>query len=64
MRVLAQGAKGRGTHASDVRDAWSAWMIGRDPDNESTRPFDDLDAEIRGEDGLFLAAVRAAADQR
>ena len=54
-------AKGAGTQATDVHDAWSAWMIGVDPGHESIRPFDDLDPETRREDSPFLLAIRAAA---
>lgn len=54
-------AKGADTQAADVHDAWSAWMIGVDPEHESIRPFDDLDPETRGEDSPFLFAIRAAA---
>lgn len=54
-------AKGTGTQAADVHDAWSAWMIGVDPGHNSLRPFDDLDPETRGEDSPFLLAIRAAA---
>lgn len=64
MYAVLLRSKGRDTQASDVHDAWSAWMIGRDPDHESIRPFDELDAETRGEDGPFLTAIRAAAAQR
>lgn len=54
-------AKGTGTQASDVHDAWAAWMLGVDPQHESIRPFSELDPATRGEDGPFLAAIRAAA---
>jgi len=61
MYAVLMRAKGADTTASDVHDAWSAWMIGVDPDHESIRPFGELDAETRGEDGPFLRAIRAAA---
>lgn len=54
-------AKAAQTQAGDVHDAWSAWMIGEDPDHDSIRPFEDLDAETRREDSPFLAAIRKAA---
>ena len=57
-------AKGVDTQASDVHDAWSAWMIGIDPNHESVRPFDDLNAATRSEDGPFLTAIRRAAQRR
>ncbi|GAB4094643.1 hypothetical protein GCM10028787_01180 [Brachybacterium horti] len=61
MYAILLRAKGAETQASDVHDAWSAWMIGLDPGHESILPFDELDAGIRGEDSSFLAAIRAAA---
>lgn len=57
-------AKGAETRASDVHDAWSAWMLGVEPEHESIRPFSELDAETRDEDGPYLAAIRAAARHR
>lgn len=54
-------AKGTDTQASDVHDAWSAWMTASDPEHDSIRPFADLDAETRSEDGPFLLAIRRAA---
>ncbi|MDR7172217.1 hypothetical protein J2W56_005978 [Nocardia kruczakiae] len=64
MYAVLLRAKGADTQASDVHDAWSAWMIGIDPAHESIRPFADLDAETRGEDSAFLVAIRAAAQRR
>ncbi|MFS0729625.1 hypothetical protein ABC270_06020 [Curtobacterium sp. 1P10AnD] len=64
MYAVLLRAKGVDTTASDVHDAWSAWMIGVDPDHESIRPFSELDAETRGEDGPFLVAIRRAAQKR
>jgi len=61
MYAVLLRAKGAGTEAADVHDAWSAWMIGIDPGHESIRPFADLDPETRGEDGPYLLAIRAAA---
>lgn len=55
-------AKGVETQASDVHDAWSAWMTGIDPKHDSVRPFAELDAETRAEDGPFLHAIRRAAE--
>ncbi|WP_456283476.1 DUF7701 domain-containing protein [Microbacterium sp. JZ101] len=61
MYAVLMRAKGGDTTASDVHDAWSAWMIGVDPGHESIRPFEDLDAETRGEDSPFLVAIKKAA---
>lgn len=63
MYAVLMRAKGVGTTASDVHDAWSAWMIGVDPGHDSIRPFAELDAKTRGEDGPFLVAIRRAAEQ-
>lgn len=57
-------AKGVDTQASDVHDAWSVWMSAREPGHESIRPFAELDAETKGEDQPFLAAIRDAAHIR
>lgn len=57
-------AKGVETQASDVHDAWAAWMIRVDPGHESIRPFEELDSQTRGEDGPFLVAIRTAAQRR
>lgn len=57
-------AKGVQTKASDVHDAWSAWMRRVNPGYESIRPFDELDFETRSEDGPFLVAIRTAAERR
>lgn len=61
MYAVLLRAKGADVHASDVHDAWSAWMLRVDPGHESIRPFRELDVETRGEDGPFLVAIRTAA---
>jgi hypothetical protein len=58
--VLAR-AKGQATTASDVHDAWSAWMLGRGQEHESMRPYEELDSETRREDAPFLKAIRQVA---
>jgi hypothetical protein len=63
MYAVLMRSKGVDTTASDVHDAWSAWMIGVDPDHESIQPFGELDAETRGEDGPFLRAIKTAAER-
>jgi hypothetical protein len=54
-------AKGVNSQASDVHDAWAAWMTTIDPDHEAIRPFSDLGPATRAEDSPFLAAIRRAA---
>lgn len=57
-------ANGADTQASDVHDAWSAWMLRVDSGHESIRPFEELDSQTRREDGPFLTAIRTAAERR
>lgn len=64
MYAVLLRAKGHETQASDVHDAWSAWMIRVDPGHESIRAFGELDAGTRQEDGPFLVAIRKAAQRR
>ena len=55
-------AKGAGVTASDVHDAWSAWMMRHDPKHEAIRPYKELDSETRAQDEPFLVAIRKALD--
>lgn len=64
LYALLMRSKGTETLATDVHDAWSAWMIDVDPEHESIRPFDELDAETKSEDSPFLVAIRRAAQRR
>jgi hypothetical protein len=57
-------AKGPDTQASDVHDAWSAWMARTDPTHDSIRPYEDLPTSLRDEDAPFLTAIRQAAQTR
>lgn len=54
-------AKGTETQASNVHDAWCAWMTTEDPSHESIRPYCTLDEETRAQDAPFLAAIQEAA---
>jgi hypothetical protein len=54
-------AKGVQVTASDVHDAWAAWMSAIDPNHEAIRPFRDLGKEARREDQPFVDAIRASA---
>lgn len=56
--------KGTETQLSDVHDAWSAWMLSRDPNHEAIRPFGELDRTTQAEDEPFLLAIRQAAQCR
>jgi len=61
--VLVQ-AKGKDTTASDVHDAWSAWMAEIDPRHRSLKPFDELDPETQEGDLPFLEAIHRVARRR
>jgi hypothetical protein len=61
LYAVLMRAKGPATQASDVHDAWSAWMAGIDPTHDSIRPYEDLPASVRDEDAPFLTAIRQAA---
>jgi hypothetical protein len=54
-------AKGDSVDASDVHNAWAAWMQQRQPDNQALRPFEELDEETRATDCPFVLAIRAVA---
>ncbi|MET0789617.1 MAG: hypothetical protein ABWY33_10280 [Cellulomonas sp.] len=54
-------AKGEAVTASDVHDAWVAWMLPHDADHEALRPYAELPAEVRALDEPFLRAIVAAA---
>jgi hypothetical protein len=52
--------KGRDVSAADVHNAWAAWMLARDPEHRSIRPFQELDPETRASDLPFVEAIRSA----
>ena len=54
-------AKGPAVDARDVHNAWSAWMLDKDPCHSSIKPFDDLDRATQDADDPYVAAIRAAA---
>jgi hypothetical protein len=58
--VLAR-AKGDEVTAEDVHDAWAAWMTLDDEDHDSLVEYSRLDQETRGEDDVFVRAIRDAA---
>lgn len=53
-------AKRADVTASDVHDAWSAWMMRQDPKHEAIRPFEELDSDTRAQDEPFLIAIKKA----
>ena len=64
LYAVLMRAKGVGTQASDVHDAWSAWMSRREPKHESIRPFGQLSPVVQAGDAPFLTAIRRAAEVR
>jgi hypothetical protein len=52
--------KGEAVTASDVHDAWSAWMLNRGEDHESVVPFEALAPDTQAEDVPFTEAIRKA----
>ncbi|SLD66911.1 Uncharacterised protein [Mycobacteroides abscessus subsp. abscessus] len=61
LYAVLMRAKGEGTRAADVHDAWSAWMSRNEPDHESIRPYDQLAPSVQEEDAPFLTAIHSAA---
>ena len=56
-------AKGHGTTAKDVHDAWATWRAGTMPEHRSLIPFDQLSSETQHLDDAFVDAIhRAASD--
>ena len=64
LYALLMRAKGEDTQASDVHDAWSAWMSRTEPEHESIRPYDELSPSVQEEDAPFLTAIHRAARAR
>lgn len=64
LYAVLMRAKGQHTQASDVHDAWSAWMSRSRPDHESIRPYEQLAPTVQAQDAPFLTAIRRAARVR
>jgi hypothetical protein len=56
--ALALGEK---VTATDVHNAWAAWMAARDPDHPSLVPFNELDRATAAADKPFVEAIRVVA---
>lgn len=54
-------AKGEDVTASDVHNAWVAWMASREPTHEALVPYELLGAEAAEMDEPFVQAIRAVA---
>jgi len=61
LYALLARVKGTAVTASDVHDAWSAWMLNRGEDHESVVPFEALTPDTQAEDEPFAEAIRKAA---
>jgi len=57
-------ACGTAVTASDVHDAWVAWMLARDEGHEALVPYESLGEDARGKDEPFVAAIRLVARER
>lgn len=56
--------RGPAVTASDVHDAWSVWMLSREPDHSSIKPFEQLDSGEKHQDDPFVLAIRRALTER
>ncbi|HEY2093498.1 MAG TPA: hypothetical protein VGJ81_16600 [Thermoanaerobaculia bacterium] len=56
-------AKGASVTESDVHDAWSAWMMSRNPGHSALVPYPDLDVSVQEQDRTFVSAIRAATEE-
>ena len=59
--ALLARLKGQRVTGEDVHDAWAVWMLRRDSDHGSVKPFEELDPSTRREDRPFVEAIRKAA---
>lgn len=60
LYALLALVKGESVTASDVHDAWSAWMLNRGESHDSVVPFAALPVDTQAEDEPFAAAIRQA----
>lgn len=61
LYAVLMNVKGDQVTASDVHDAWTAWMELRGQDHESMKPFSELAKNVQAEDEPFATAIRLAA---
>jgi hypothetical protein len=61
MYAVLVRAKGQKTTASDVHDAWSAWMADRNSSHESLIEFDSLSSVVQEQDSVYLDAIHKVA---
>lgn len=56
-------AKGDQVNATDVHNAWVAWMTGKNPVHEALVPHADLPSEVAKADVPYVDAIRAVAEE-
>lgn len=61
LYAMLARVKGKAVTASDVHDAWSAWMLNRGEDHDSVVPFEALTSDTQADDEPFAAAIRKVA---
>ncbi|WP_422653762.1 DUF7701 domain-containing protein [Lacisediminihabitans sp.] len=61
LLVLTRGVE---TTLANVHDAWSVWMLGREPSHESLVPFESLPEKVRQEDEPYQRAIVVVARAR
>lgn len=54
-------AKGTAVTATDVHNAWVAWMLERQPGHESAVPFEELGETVAAEDEPYVQAIHEVA---
>jgi hypothetical protein len=64
LYALLARVKGEQVTPEDVHDAWALWMLSRERDHSSIRPFAELDSSTRREDLPFVEAIRAVAAEQ
>lgn len=57
-------AKGMNVTATDVHDAWAAWVQLSEPQHQAIKPYQALKPEIQREDEPYVLAIRAVARSR
>jgi hypothetical protein len=63
LYALLALVKGTEVTTEDVHNAWSVWMLDRDPSHRSLKPFDELDEEVQSYDEPFVRAIRDVAER-
>ncbi|MFC6158913.1 DUF7701 domain-containing protein [Kribbella jiaozuonensis] len=57
-------AKGVSVTASDVHNAWVAWMLETDDSHESLVPYEDLAPSVAAQDEPYVEAIKATAREQ